>query len=470
MEEKKYLTGKSYLGYFLSSFGNNFGYYLVTTAAMLFMTDYMGMNAGIVGILIAFSKVFDGVTDVICGTIIQNTKSKLGRARAWMLRMLLPMAVLQVLCFCIGKNWSDFAVYAYFFVTYLVFNAVLNTLYGIAYNTMPVFITRNKGEQAKLSICNFGGGTVASTVIASVYLVLIGSFGGDAAAWRTLAIIFGVIFVILEGIAILCMKELPPIETEKMKESEGRPLKQVVDNFKYLLSNRFFIYQLLIMIIYTASSSFFSVALPYYAIYILQDETVQGLISISALGIIIGLFCSPALIKKMGIYKVNVASRIIGCFFGAGVIVGAFMRSVPVIMLCNALFYICSGPYLGAVNPIIAEISAYSLRKDGVSIDASVFSCNTMGTKVGQALGAALVGWLLAAANYDGTLAVQPASAETMIILLFAAAPAICNVIVTVLMALLNPEKANKKWDEENPEAAAKIRAMIEAADQAAQK
>lgn len=469
MEEKKYLKGKSYLGYFLSSFGNSFGQYLITMVAMLFMTDYIGMNAGIVGILIAISKVLDGVTDVICGTVIQNTKSKLGRARAWMLRMLLPMGLLQVLFFCIGETWSNFAVYAYFFITYLVFNSVLNTLYGIAYNTIPVYITRNKNEQAKLSICNFGGGTVAGTVIASIYLVLIGAFGGDAAAWRTLAIVFSIIFVVLEGIAIACMKELPPIETEKMKAAEGKPLKQIVDNLKYLLTNRFFIYQLLIMIIYTASSSFFSVALPYYAIYILRDETVQGLISISSLGIIIGLICSPALIKKKGTYKVNVVSRIIGCFFGAGVIAGAFMRSVPVIMLSNALFYVCSGPYLGAVNPIIAEISAYSLRKDGVSIDASVFSCNTMGTKVGQALGTALVGWLLAAASYDGTLVVQPASAETMIILLFAAAPAICNVIVTVLMALLNPEKANQEWDEKNPEGAAKIRAMIEEADRAAQ-
>lgn len=154
MEEKKYLKGKSYLGYFLSSFGNSFGQYLITMVAMLFMTDYIGMNAGIVGILIAISKVLDGVTDVICGTVIQNTKSKLGRARAWMLRMLLPMGLLQVLFFCIGETWSNFAVYAYFFITYLVFNSVLNTLYGIAYNTIPVYITRNKNEQAKLSTAN----------------------------------------------------------------------------------------------------------------------------------------------------------------------------------------------------------------------------------------------------------------------------------------------------------------------------
>lgn len=51
---------------------------------MIYLTNTVGLNSGIVGTLIAVSKLFDGVTDIFFGTMIDRTKSRMGKARPWM--------------------------------------------------------------------------------------------------------------------------------------------------------------------------------------------------------------------------------------------------------------------------------------------------------------------------------------------------------------------------------------------------
>ena len=45
-------------------FGSNFFYMLVSSFMMLYLTDSVGLNAGVVGTLMMVSKLLDGVTDV----------------------------------------------------------------------------------------------------------------------------------------------------------------------------------------------------------------------------------------------------------------------------------------------------------------------------------------------------------------------------------------------------------------------
>ena len=52
---------------------------------MIYLTNTVGLNPGIVGTLIAVSKLLDGVTDIFFGSLIDKTHSKMGKARPWML-------------------------------------------------------------------------------------------------------------------------------------------------------------------------------------------------------------------------------------------------------------------------------------------------------------------------------------------------------------------------------------------------
>ena len=81
MEEKKYLKWYNKVGYGSGDIAGNVVYAFLTSFVMIYLTDSVGLAAGIVGTLIALSKLFDGFTDIFFGSMIDKTHSKLGKAK-----------------------------------------------------------------------------------------------------------------------------------------------------------------------------------------------------------------------------------------------------------------------------------------------------------------------------------------------------------------------------------------------------
>ena len=67
---------------------------------MVYLTDSVGLAAGVVGTLIAVSKLFDGFTDIFFGSMIDKTHSKMGKAKPWMLYGYIGCAIYAGLLFC----------------------------------------------------------------------------------------------------------------------------------------------------------------------------------------------------------------------------------------------------------------------------------------------------------------------------------------------------------------------------------
>lgn len=85
MEEKKYLKWYNKIGYGSGDIAGNVVYAFLTSFMMVYLTDSVGLAAGVVGTLIAASKLFDGFTDIFFGSMIDKTHSKMGKAKPWML-------------------------------------------------------------------------------------------------------------------------------------------------------------------------------------------------------------------------------------------------------------------------------------------------------------------------------------------------------------------------------------------------
>lgn len=68
-------------------------------ASDLFLHERSGISAGAVGMIMLISRVFDGFSDVLMGTIIDRTHSKYGKARIWILRLAVPYALAAIVLF-----------------------------------------------------------------------------------------------------------------------------------------------------------------------------------------------------------------------------------------------------------------------------------------------------------------------------------------------------------------------------------
>ena len=155
MEKKRYLKWYNKVGYGSGDLAGNVVYAFLSSFVMLYLTNTVGLNPGIIGTLIMVSKLFDGISDMFFGTMIDKTKSKLGKARPWMLYAYIGCAVTLVANFAIPDSLGTTAQYAWFFIAYTLLNAVFFTANNIAYASLVTFCTKNSRERVEMGSWRF---------------------------------------------------------------------------------------------------------------------------------------------------------------------------------------------------------------------------------------------------------------------------------------------------------------------------
>lgn len=102
-------------------------------------------------------------------------------------------------------------------------------------------------------------------------------------------------------------------------------------------------------------------------------------------------------------------------------------------------------PLQGTLNAMIAEASEHTWLRTGKRIDGLMFSCTSLGVKVGGGIGTAMAGWMLAASGYIGGAATQPDSAIQMLYIMYVWLPLAANALILFLLTRLDVERANTR-------------------------
>ena len=449
-KEKTYLNWYNKIGYGSGDIAGNVVYALLSAFVMIFLTDTVGMNAGVVGTLIAVSKLFDGVSDIFFGSLIDKTKTRMGKARPWMFYGYFGCAVCLVAIFCIPAGVSATAQYAWFFIAYTLLNAGFYTANNIAYSALTALITKNNNERVQMGSIRFMFAFGTSMLIQTITVGLVAHFGGGAAAWRTVAIIYAVVGVISNTISVLSVRELSEEELaegeEIQRDTDAEEKYTLADAFRLLVQNKYYLMicaAFILMQIYTATLNMGI----YYMTYVLKNANLLGVFSWAInIPMIIGLLFTPFLVAKFGgMYKLNLMGYTLGTIGRLGVVIAGYMGSVPLMLICTAVAAIGMSPLQGDMNALIATCSEYTFLTHGKRVDGTMYSCTSLGTKLGGGIGTALAGWLLAFSGYVGGAAQQTASTLNMLHIMYLWMPMIFNLLITLILTRLNVEKANEE-------------------------
>ena len=444
MQEKKYLKWYHKIGYGSGDIAGNCVYALLTAFMMIYLTDTIGLSMGIVSTLIAASKIFDGVSDFFFGRMIDKTKSKMGKARPWMLWAYVGCAITLVACFCIPTSWGKTAQYIFFFLSYTLLNAVFFTANNIAYASLTALITKNTSERVQIGSFRFIFAFGTKIIIEAVTIFAVGWLGGGVMGWRLIAIIYAVLGLITNTISVFSVKELPEEET-KVEEKKEKELS-FLQSFKVLLKNKYYV---IISCSYVLTQLYASVIGmgTYYAKYILGNEKLFSDISLAInITMVVALTVLPYIIKLLGgMYKLNIWGYVLAALGRVGVMVAAYMGSLPLMIAFTAVSTIGIAPLQGDLNALIASCSEYTTMRTGYRLEGMMYSCSSLGLKIGGALGTAICGWLLDAAGYVENAAVQTAGTVSMLNFLYLWMPVILCAAVGFLLVFLRVEKANAK-------------------------
>lgn len=451
MEERKYLKWYNKVGYGSGDIAGNVVYAFLTSFVMIYLTDTIGLNAGIVGSLIAVSKLLDGISDIFFGSMIDKTKSKMGKARPWMFYGFFGCALTLFGVFAIPTNIGQTAQYAWFFIAYTLLNAVFYTANNIAYAALTSLVTKNSKERVEMGSFRFMFSFGTNLLIQSITFGAVEALGGGAAGWRAIAIIYCIVGIITNSVSAFSVKELSDEELrdgEEVNEVDNK--LTFLQTFKLLISNKYFVMTCVIYILQQLRAAMLSVG-TYYMTYVLLNQKLFGVFSWAInIPLIIALAITPTLVAKArGMYKVNKYSYIFATACRFGIVVAGYFGSIPLMLVFTILTSLGEGPWQGDVGAVIASCSEYTYLKTGKRIDGSMFSCTSFGTKLGGGIGVALSGWLLDISGYINNGAVQPESCINMMTVMYLWLPFAFDLIITIILSFMNVEETNKKLIEE---------------------
>ncbi|UOR13045.1 MFS transporter [Halobacillus amylolyticus] len=423
---------KEMLNYGTGFFGVILVWTLVGTFLTFYYTDVAGISAGVVGTLMLVARLFDGVTDIGMGTLVDRTKSKHGKARPWILWMGIPLGVMTILLFSvpdIGNTGKIIYVYVTYIMLILVYTGV-----SIPYKTLLGLMTQEPYGRSVLNIYT-GVFTMLSTLVITILAQPVASAIGGRLGWTSVAAFSGFIIIVTSFLAFHSTKERVGGTVNKTKENV--PLRTGV---KALFTNKYWlIITLYCVIAYTLNALLAGAGL-YYTTYILGNAAYFSLVGLLLfLPTMIGFFFVAKLVRKFGKRNIALFVSILGIF---GPIVKLIdPSSLSVFLVGTVIQGFGLVPIIMFLYAMINDTAEYGEWKFGIRTEGLVNSAASFGMKVGAGLGGALIGWLLAFGGYVGGIEEQTSLAVTMILALNIYIPFFLAVLQTVLMWMYKLDK-----------------------------
>ncbi len=397
------------LGYLFGDFGNDFTFILSTMILMKFYTDVMGVGAGIVGTVMMIARFADAFTDVTMGRICDRHKGNAqGKFKPWILRMCGPVAVSSFLIYQSAlSDAPQWLKIGYLCVTYILWGSVFYTSINIPYGSMASAISEDPGDRQSLSTFRTMGGMLAGAVI-GVGLPLIAyqknaETGKEVLVGSRVTLAAGIYSVL----AILCYLLCYFLVTERVRPKVSEDVFQ--DNsVGKMLKNAFRNRALISIIAASVVMLLAQLTMQNMANYVFPDyygnakaQSVSTLMMM--LGMTVAALTAKPLAKRFGKAEVSVASNL----FAAAVCVLMFLwrpQNVWVYVGLQMLCWLGLGVFSMVSWALITDVIDYSELKNGIREDGSVYAMYSFARKLGQALAAGMVGWLLTAIGYsEGT-------------------------------------------------------------------
>lgn len=356
-----------------------------------FYTEKVGLAAGMVATMLLIAKIFDAFSDLAMGKIMDNGKSPKGKCRPWFARM--------------------------------------------PYSALMAIRTESSEERGKMGIFRAAFGYIAGMVIAILLIPITNMLGGTQSAWIKVAVVFSLISLL--SLLILYKTSKENVQIAEKSEDENVPF---VEGIKILFKNKYWVIMLALQFLMNISYSLSASGGTYYAKYILgNDNIVALLVAVGLIPTFLGFILTGPMASKLGMTK----TCMISCAMGAvACLVRVFTPySLMTCVVGGAVATFANIPLMCLFGAMVNNCVEYNDYKFGKRIVGMTNSANSFGMKIGSGIGASLIGWLLAAAGYNATLATQPASVDTAIFTFGIYIPLALFVIMFILLLKNDLEK-----------------------------
>lgn len=385
---------------------------VLLTFLTLYCTNALGMSAALVGTLLMVSKIFDGITDICAGYIVDKTNTKLGRGRPYDL-CILGLWFTTYLLFSVPEGMSTTVKCIWIFVCYALCQSVFRTFMNAS--GVPYMVRAFNNEQKYVKINSWGGiiTTLAVIVFNVTFPMFYAGIIGSPSGWSHLVMCLAIPLAL---IGILRFFFIPEKYVVDDVQNQHTTIKDVVA----LLKTNKNIYPVALLQFIIGIGSNMGVS-AYYFLYIVKNVEISGVMSLFGMLAMASMVFYPMILKRISTKQLIQYGLLLSIVGG----VLNFMAGANLVMLAvgGIVIGVSSLPCSYMTNILAIDCADYNEWKGTPRMEGTLCSITGFANKLGAAFGTFLIGVMLTSSGFDGTLAVQPDSAVMMIRVSYALVP-----------------------------------------------
>ena len=433
-------TMKNYVAQALVPFGTNSLSGMLFSSYLSFVyTQYLGVAANVIAVIISIGIIVDGVTDFLMGFIVDRYRTKWGKAKHWFFISALPVGATMVLMFMIPESTSQMAKAIYVFVMYNLFCTALTTV-RLPGGSLIALVSDSPKVHRNLAYIVEVASAFAGSTLGWIMAPMLSRYGDNLQTYRYITFICGAITVIaLLLIGLLTTEQRTKedwikYDEEYKKYSHQEKGETIFIQMKNLLSNKWWVILQLYNLAQACCMNFNFGVMAYWLALVVGDSSKVGMIiAACSLPVTVGSLCYAPISRFFSSRKMIMLCRALQFVFGViGWIAGAKHFSIYVMMLVPYSFL---GGLVGPCSRVlIPQIIDYGEWKTGTRQEGLANSGTVVMNKIMAAVATSIVGFVLAASGYVGGNTVVNAGTISTINFLYLGVPTLMTLVSAVIM------------------------------------
>jgi melibiose permease len=428
------ITLKEKISYGIGAYGKDAACAMIFTYVMMYFTDVVKLSTAFVGAIFLIARLSDALINPVMGLIVDNTKSKYGKFRPWILAGTIINSVVFAFLFWNPQgHMSETAVYIFCGVAYILWSLTY-TIMDIPYWSMIPAFSSDPAVRDQMSViprtfAMFGGQTISIFALTFISWLGVDMGGTVSDGWFRLTLCIIVVFIACEIITFLNVREHVVV-----KNQEKIGLKKA---FLILGKNDQVLVIVCATLLQQISSFFAGGFMLYYFKYVMLNENFfQFYMAAGAVGMLIGYLTFPLLVRftsRKTAYVISCTMPMVG--YGSMFFVGTGPEAwLPAILVCQCIANWGFSLNMVSTTVMLADTVDYGEFKLGKRTDSIIFSMQTMTAIAGQALGGFVGGIALSALGYVPNMMQSPDTIFGLRVVICILAPIIMLIVMGIYL------------------------------------
>lgn len=377
-------------GFGIGTLGRDISYTLVSMYLMFYLTDVIRITGGTlaaVTAVVVVARVFDALSDPVVGLLVDNTATRWGKFKPWIVAGAILTFIFQALLF------TDFgiegAAFVWLFAAIYLAYSISYTANDVGYWSLLPALSQSQKQRDKIGsfarICASLGAFSMVVGIVPISTALTEWVGSESRAYQLLAIIAATLLIVFQAVTVIFTKE------ERTIPSDYSPTR-FKELGKVLFKNDQLVAIAAAMALFTTGYTITISLGLYFFKYVYGDEAMYSIFAL-VLGIsqISAMAVYPAVTQRISRKRLFLVSMIL-VVTGYIIFFLAPTTTMLFIGVAGVLIFVGQAWIQVLILLFIADTVEYGQWKLGRRNESITFAVQPFINKLGAALASGVVG------------------------------------------------------------------------------